>query len=169
MTLDANPTRIKVHDAISKTPGIHFREIMRVCAVSTGQLSHHLSSLKKLGLIREEKQGRNSRFYPLGLNENERALLGILRNPTARRIIMSLLEKSPKSHKSICASVNLSQSTISWHLEQLKETGVVLMHKKGKEHHYFLANPAEVAKTIISHRQSFLDKMVENFIESWEK
>ncbi len=165
----ASPIRKSIYESISTFPGIHFRELIRSCNVSTGQLSHHLSHLKKVGLIKEEKQGRNSRFYPLGLSSEERAMLGILRNPTSRSIIISLLKKSPQTHKELSSQFDMSLSTLSWHLEQLKSKNILLMQKKGKENFYSLKDSTQASKTLIAHRQSFLDKLVDNFIESWEK
>ncbi len=164
-----NPTQSRIYLEIQKTPGIHFREIMRSCEVSTGQLSHHLSVLKRLGLIREEKHGRNARFYPLGLNDHEREILSFLRHQSARRILLLLLENPSIAHKELTSKMELSPSTISWHLEQLKQKSVIGFEKKGKEHHYFLTHPDDVRKALIAHRESFLDTLVDRFIDSWER
>jgi predicted transcriptional regulator len=163
------PTQQRIYSQIQNVPGIHFRELMRSCGVSTGQLSHHISALKRLQLIWEEKQGRNARFYPLGLNDSERHILRFLRSHTTRRILLLLLEHPSLAHKDLTGKMGLSPSTVSWHLEQLKNAGILSLEKKGKEHRYSITQKEEVRRVLIAHRQSFLDKLVDNFIDSWEE
>lgn len=169
MNADESPTRKRIYEAIQKCPGIHFRELTRQCSVSTGELSHHLLFLRKINLIKEEKHKHNVRFFPLGLNDYERSILSHLRNPPSRHIIMALLTFPSLTHKKITEKMGLSASTISWYLEGLKKEGILLVEKKGREKHYSLNDKMEVSKVLIAHRQSFIDSLVDKFIESWER
>ncbi|HOK35334.1 MAG TPA: metalloregulator ArsR/SmtB family transcription factor [Candidatus Pacearchaeota archaeon] len=56
---------------------------------------------------------------------------------TRMKIIQYLKEK-PRKVKEICQYFSLTQPTISHHLKILKNEGIVLNQKKGRENYYFL-------------------------------
>jgi len=58
-------------DIIDKNPGIKFREIMRETGMKNGVLSYHTRKLEKIGVVKVERSPRQTRFYPLGVTNEE--------------------------------------------------------------------------------------------------
>ena len=87
--------RNKIYRAISKSPGLHFRELQRRTKIATGSLQYHIDFLLKRNLIKSEKNGKFVRYYStrgpqLGADQ---VTMGLLRQPSLRRIILFLLTK----------------------------------------------------------------------------
>jgi len=161
--------RKKVYSSIENFPGIHFRELQRKVGVGTGNLEYHLNYLKKLNLIKIEKTRANKRFYPLDLNDYERKILGILRQKNFRKIILKILENKFVTHKIVVDCLQISPSSATWYLNQLTEKNILAVSEKGREKHHQLKDRHEIIKIIITYKESFLDKLVDKFVETWEE
>ena len=46
-----HPLRVRIVDALEKSPGIHFRELQRRLDAANGTLRHHLDILTKEGVV----------------------------------------------------------------------------------------------------------------------
>ncbi len=55
--------RRKIYEVVKKFTGCHFREIERKSNLPTGTVKYHLSCLVKCGLIKEEKDENNVRYF----------------------------------------------------------------------------------------------------------
>lgn len=163
--------REKIYRIIEESPGLHFREIQRRAEIAVGSLQYHLDYLQKKHLVRIEKQGKFVRYYSIRgkqLGEDEK-IMSLLRQNTIRRIVLFLLEKKQANNLSISNAVNLSASTVSWHLEKMLEEGLIEKEKQGRESIFVLREPEKVAQIVINYKESFLDQWVDNFAEMWEK
>jgi predicted transcriptional regulator len=162
--------RQQIYEHILHFPGSHFREMQRHLKLPVGTLQYHLTSLSKEGLIIQKKDGEYVRYYAIGLfTERERKLLSLLRQKPIRHIAIMLLTDKELNHKRIMAELMLSPSTTSWYLDKMLESGVARKKRKGKEVMYYLVKPDEMARAIITYRSSFLDVIVDRFIEIWER
>lgn len=63
----SNPVRRKIVLTLMERPGIGVRELARILGIGSGTLSGHLLILQRLGLVREERNGRKVLLY---LNRN---------------------------------------------------------------------------------------------------
>ncbi len=160
-------TRKKIYTLIKNRPGIYLRELERETGFTMGQLTYHLSLLVKANLIKEEIAGRFRRFYPLGLNVYERKILSLLRRPNLRKIIILVLDNERITNKELSEKMSLSPATISWYVQDLKEANLIQNEIKGNEILYSLKDKDEIIKVLIAYKESFLDKMVDRFIEMW--
>ena len=111
-------------DIIEKNPGIKFREIMRETGMKNGVLSYHTRKLEKLGVVKVERSSRKTRFYPLGITNEESVLIKSLRQETPKQILLSLLETELAFSK-IVEKVKKSPSTVSIYLSQLIDDNLV--------------------------------------------
>lgn len=163
-------TRRKIYELIVKSPGIHFREIERRLGIAVGSLQYHLHFLEKKNLIKIEQDEGYLRYFPVEspLSQNDKKILSFLRRKTSRHILIFLLNKSSANNKDISRGVGLSPSTVSWHLNKLVEAGVVRRRKKGRESFFEIEDPERVVKLMITYKESFLDKLVDGFVEVWE-
>ncbi len=164
-------TRNKIYQLIEASPGLHFRELQRRSGMAVGAMQYHLDTLQKNHLIRVEKQGRFNRYFSvrgaqLGLHEKT---MSSLRQESARKIIIFLLEKKQATNFEIAQAVQLSASTVSWQLAKLAEAGVVSEKRAGKQKLFFVNNPQETAQLLVSYKKTFFDTLVDNFVETWQE
>ena len=158
-----------IYNIVNKHAGSHFREIERISNLSTGVVKYHLSFLSKNGLILEQKDGKNTRYFPKQITAENKRLLGLLRQETVRKIILFLLIHDNSNHEQIVKSVNVSPSTISWHIKKLTYSHIIRSDKKGRKTHYtIIFNKEEIMKILIIYQESFFDTLVDRVIEMWE-
>jgi predicted transcriptional regulator len=162
-------TRRKIYQIVNKFAGCHFREIERKSGLSTGSASYHLHYLTKHGLIKEERDGNNLRYFPLDFKPENTKLLGLLRQKNIRKIILFILTHENCNHERIVKFVNLSPSTVSWYLKKLEGTGIIKSVKSGRKRFYTVKiNKEEIIKLLVTYKESFLDSLVDKVIEMWE-
>src|SRR3989344_913719 len=165
LELDA---RKKIYDVVKKFAGCHFREIERKSKLSTGSVNYHLGYLNKNGLIKEEKEGNNIRYFPKEFKSENKKLLGLLRQKSIRMILIYMITNKDCNHEQIVKFVKLSPSTISWHLKKLEEENIVMFVKKGRKTYYnLLINRDEIINLLVTYQESFLDSLVDNVIDMW--
>ncbi|MEK6963471.1 MAG: transcriptional regulator [Nanoarchaeota archaeon] len=162
-------TRKKIYSLIEQFPGIHFRALYRLYNRGTGNLEYHLRYLEKKNLIKVEKSRGNKRLFPLGLNDYERNLLGVLQQGAYRRIVLKLLTDKGVNHKELVKELGKFPSTITTYLNVLEKQNVIVSRKKGREKTYELKDKDEVVKILIAYKESFLDKLVDKFVDTWEE
>jgi len=161
--------RARIEALLLRSPGLHFREIKRRLRLANGVLGYHLRILMGLGVIESEHDRQFVRFYPTSTLHEERMLISILRQPRLREIITFLILHPGADYKAIVQELNLSSSTISWHLKRLEQIGVVAREKTGAGLTCFeVAKPQELTRILSTYKLSFLDKAVDNFLDTWE-
>jgi len=161
-------SRRRIYDLIEENPGLHFRELERRTGMAIGSLQYHLEYLQKKHLIKTFRQGKFLRYYSVKESVvEEKAAMSFLRKPSSRKIILFLLNKGRANNFDVSKEVNLSPSTTSWHLEQLVKEEVVGKEKKGRESFFYLIKPNEVASLLVEHKKSFVDELVNNFVDVW--
>jgi len=163
-------TRRRVYETIRDSPGLHFRELERRLMLGYGTLQYHTEFLIKHNLVSEEKGKEYSRFFAASFRSiKERELLSLLRQKTNRHILIHLVDNPMSRNKDIAKNIELSPSTASWHLARLVETGAVASENRGNETLYRVGDPEAVTKLLITYKSSFIDKIVDRFIDVWEK
>ncbi len=163
-------TRRRIYEQIRKSPGVHFRELERRLQVVVGNLQYHLQYLEKKNLIRASNDEDYVRYFikDRSLDETERKMLYFLRRSGCRHILLQLLNNPDLNNKELSQAVGLSPSTISWNLNKLVEAGIIERKKTGRISKFTIADPAAVAELLICYKESFLDILVDGFIEMWE-
>lgn len=162
--------RRRIFNCINESPGLHFREIQRRTNLATGSIDYHLHFLHKNGLVRTERDKNYVRYYPLTKNwsDEEKSIIALLRNTKVRHVLIFLIEKKRSTPLKIAESTGISLSTLSWYLKQLKEKNIISERKKGRFRIYRVNDPELIVKYLVAHKASFLDTVVDRFIETWE-
>lgn len=161
--------RRKIYDIVRKFAGCHFREIERKSSLSTGPIKYHLNYLTKHGLIKEERDGNNLRYYPREFGSEDKKLLGLLRQKSIRNVLLYVLTHNNCNHEQIVESVGLSPSTVSWHLKKLEESNVIGFVKRGRKTAYnVLIDKEKIISLLVTYKESFLDSVVDRVIDMWE-
>lgn len=161
--------RQRIYNLLLGSPGLHFREIQRRTGLATGSLQYHLEYLEKKHLIRHVKEKKFSRFYLVRESFSGEKEMSALRQESTRKIILFLLSKKKASNKQISRAIGLSPSTTSWHMEKLLSSGLVEKKRKGKKMAFYLLDPQKTSEILVSYKKSFLDGLVDNFVEVWQK
>ena len=162
--------RNKLYKTIDKNPGLHFREIQRRTEIATGALQYHLEYLGKKHLVRTVKEGKFVRYYSIRgkqLGENQK-LMNVLRQDSLRKLLLFLLEKKRAPNTVIAQNIGLSTSTTFWHLNKLLEDNIVEKKVFRGKTVFVVSDPQRVAELLKEHKKSFLDGLVDNFVDAWQ-
>ncbi|TLX82183.1 MAG: ArsR family transcriptional regulator [Thaumarchaeota archaeon] len=151
-------------DIIDKNPGIKFREIMRETGMKNGVLSYHTRKLEKIGVVKVERSPRQTRFYPLGVTNEESILIRSLRQETPRQILLSLLDAELAFNK-IVEKVKKSPSTVSTYLSQLLEDEIVEFKIIELKKVYRIKNKGIVQSAINKYHPTLMEKSADRLAD----
>ena len=159
--------RNNLYNIIKKEPGLHFRELKRKSNLAIGSLQYHLDYLQKKHLINGVKDSRFVRYYSIEKvgAEHDPNLLGALRQDKPKQIVLLLLKKKFLTQASIAKQIDLGLSTTSWHLAKLMEANLLAKKKRGRKSVYFLTDIEKAKSTVLQHKDSLAENMVDNFVE----
>ena len=162
---ELNDIQSKLLQNIGENPGIRYRELLRLTHLANGVLTYHLALLQKLDQVKVERnKSKMTRYYPNNISTVETGIIGYIRNHATRQIVLLLLERDLCSFDEIVEHTKKAPSTISWHLKRLKEAGIVSVQRR-RYQFYKVTNKEVVAEVLYKYRQSFIDKVVENYTE----
>ena len=161
--------RKKIYNTIKRNPGLHFRELQRRVGIATGAMQYHLDYLTKKHLIKTERETKFLRYYLVRQTFEETGLMSLLRQESIRKIIVFLMQRRFANNTNISQIVGLSPSTTSWHLEKLVENEIIEKSRRGRKTYFKIVDKERIANLLVSYRRSFLDEVVNNFVEVWEE
>lgn len=154
--------RREIYESLREKPGAHFSDIQRSLEMATGTLQYHLKVLEDRGLVEVEREGRYTRYFvSLEVDRRDKEMLGVLRQETARRVVLVLLEEGVSRLTVLSNRLGLAPSTVSFHLGNLEEAGVVEKPERGC---YQLVDEARVRDVLVAYRESFTDRAVDRVI-----
>ena len=163
-------TRRKIYEEIVLNPGLHFRELQKRLNIPTGVLEYHIGVLVREELVVYREDGKYKRFFANStMTREERRIMGTLRSGVERKIVLLLLENGRMKHGELSHRLDISPSTLSYHLSKLVKNGIVDKNTEGRDRSYFVIRPEQIAKTMIKYRKSFLDSLVDNFAKWYMK
>lgn len=166
--VDQADTKVILLEHIEKTPGIRYRELLRLTGLVNGVLSYHLIALERANVIKVERQIRMTRYYPVSVSDNESAILKFIRHEPIREILLFILEHEMCTFNEIMEHTRKAPSTVSSHLKRLKEARIITV-KHGENHHlYRILERDVVAEVLSKYTPGFIDKVVDNYNEMIE-
>ena len=113
-----NKNRCDLFNYIIENPGEHFSGIMRALNLNKRALAYHLEKLVEEGIVVSKAHGIFTFYYPYGA-EIQKPL-----RPTQRKIA-DLIKEEPCTTGEITEIVQLSQSSIYYHLTNLVKQGII--------------------------------------------
>ncbi len=168
-------TRRLVLDLVREKPGLHMREIARRLKLSTSLVEYHLRALISDEMITSMKEEGYRRFYPgddlkerIPLTRDQKRKLNLLRQNTPLMIISMLLERSPLQHREIGETVEVSPSTLSYHLKRMVRVGLLRKVRAGEEKGYHLFDRRETVWILMTGDVS-PPTVVDGLIETWDE
>jgi predicted transcriptional regulator len=161
-------TRKQIFEYIHSNPGVHFSRLKRELSMETGLLQYHLRELEDHGVIESrDHQDRRRLFVAQELDEEERSLLSWLRYETTRHILLYLMKEGPKRNRDIAEVVGVTPATVSWHVSQLLDAGVIEAVTEERTTRYRVADEELTMQLLVRYRESFVDRAVDNLIDFW--
>jgi DNA-binding transcriptional ArsR family regulator len=162
-------TRVLIMKNIEQTPGIRYRELLRLTGLVNGVLSYHLSALERANVIKVNRESRITRYYPVNVSDKESAILKFVRHEPIRQILLFILEHDMCTFNEIVDHTGKAPSTISSHLKRLRGAGIILI-RHGEYHQlYCVAEGDLIAEVLSKYTASFTDKAVDNYTEMLEE
>ncbi|UCG70314.1 MAG: winged helix-turn-helix transcriptional regulator [Thermoplasmata archaeon] len=163
-------TRREIFELISNFPGLHFREILRRLDTSSGNLNYQLNYMIKHDILVGIQDGNLKRYYLIGkVKGKEKRILACLRNETSRGLVLFLLLNPNSKFNELSLNFDLAPSKLAYHLKKLLDKEIIEKKRKGRTTLYKVVDEESIANVLISYKPSFLDGIVDNFIEAWSK
>jgi predicted transcriptional regulator len=154
---------------IEQTPGIRYRELLRLTGLVNGVLTHHLAVLEKANVIKVYRESRVTRYSPVGVSDKESAILKFVRHEPTREILLFILENEMCTFNEIVDHTGKAPSTVSSHLKRLKEAGIVSVRYGEHYQLYCIVEGDLVAEVFSKYTINFVDKVVDNYTEMLEE
>lgn len=155
---------------IDKSPGIRYRELLRLTGLSNGVLSYHLAELEESKVIKVDRGRRVTRYYPLHISAEISNIIGYVRNSVSRQIVTILSQSNGCTLGEIAAFTNKAPSTVSWHLQRLVKAGIVskaLVRKLDgliyKSSIYLVSDKELIKKVLNNYVESPLDRATNDY------
>jgi DNA-binding transcriptional ArsR family regulator len=162
-------TRVLLMKHIEETPGIRYRELLRLTGLANGVLSYHLSALERANVIKVNRESRMTRYYPVNVSDKESSILKFVRHEPIRQILLFILEHDMCTFNEIVDHTGRAPSTVSSHLKRLRGAGIVLV-RHGEYHQlYRVAERDLIVEVLSKYIASFTDKVVDNYTEMLEE
>ncbi|MFX1573421.1 MAG: winged helix-turn-helix transcriptional regulator [Promethearchaeota archaeon] len=130
-----NENRLNIINQILRNPGIHHNELLRNCDLQKGQLQWHLEVLLKYNIIKKEKYGQYTIYFPITTSfDAEDYLENLLAKSKTTSQILTIIKENPGINSSeISRILNLSRNTIKYHIDKLLKDKRVSLIKKGRK------------------------------------
>ncbi len=131
----------RILDFVYNNPGSHVRKIKKELGLSIGTIQYQLNKLENDGKIVSIQDHFYKFYFPIGVfQEREKEILQILNHPSLRNIILFIIEKKNPSKNEIANYLDISYSSVNWHLERLIAYNMIIEKKDGKSIRYSMNN-----------------------------
>jgi predicted transcriptional regulator len=159
--------RRRIYDYVVANPGTHLRAIKDELDMPMGQLEYHLRYMETRGLLDSKEDRYYKRFFPHEMSATDRRVLSAIRQEKPRQIVLIVLGAPGIDHKAVQEGMGIGASSLSFYMKDLIEKEIVEKKREGRRSLYTIKDPDRVVKLLITYRPSFLDKMVDRFLETW--
>ena len=165
----ALPTRRRLYDVVRQSPGIGAREVQREAGTGWGETVYHLERLTDAHLLHRERAGHQDHYFVAQVPLGDRALLRIARSPSARRLLVALLEAPNRTVPNLSETTGLSPGRISVHLGRLAGLGLLRTGRSERFRTFELADRERVFRLLVTYREGLTDEWVERLLDTWSE
>jgi len=154
----------RVHEHVRSNPGVHFTAILEDLDIATGQAQYHLHKLNRAGdIVAEEIRGR-THYFEATYDPWERRAFAFARRETARALLAHLVDDGPLGAAELADRLDLSRSTVAWHVSSLAEAGVVEKSYGDRGRVVVSLARADATRRVLDEvTPSFADRLVDRF------
>lgn len=147
MTVPGAEVRGQVLAFVQRYPGVHVRAVERELHLASRLAAYHLEQLEDEGRVQCVHETGFSRYFPaVGKPRWSKAdveFLCLMRRPAALRITLLLAAQGPLGRLDLGQRLDLARASVSYHLGQLSDAGVVVGALDGRKKLYRLADPEQ--------------------------
>jgi len=165
----ALPTRRRVYDAVYHTPGIGAREVQRAAELGWGETVYHLDRLTQANILHRERAGHQDHYFVATVPLGDRTLLRLTRSPSARRLLVALLEVPGSTVPDLVERTGISSGRLSVHLGRLAEVGVLATGRRDRLRTFELNDRDRMMRLLVTYRESIADEWVERLLATWSE
>ena len=133
-----NLNRKRIFECIKENEGIHVKALLRELDLKPGTLSHHLNVLEKEEYIKSLQDGIYRRFYVFE-DESE---LNIILSSIQKKILDVVNERPGITQSKVSRVIGSNRMLVNYHMKILRDAGILIFEKKGREHQYFISSNA---------------------------
>ena len=159
-----------IKNIIQTFPGLRFNEIKKEGSMANGTLQHHLSVLKKSGVIIADYDNVTPRFFVKEIDSDSRIIIKRLTQPTTSKIIKLLLEKECQIFSQMVKYTKKSAGTVSIYKNVLLKDGIIKgdtgscssCRKATHKIKYRLTDSEKVRAIVLDYGKTSLQKSVDN-------
>ena len=158
---------------VQNNPGCHLRKVKEMIGISQGTVQYHTDRLEKMGRITSTRSGLYKHYFPVGVfQNNEKEILQVLSQETARRILMFIVEEQAPTQTDIVNSIGISASSVNWHVRRLIQCSLIEEIREAKYKRYQLHNRNVSSKYITALMRNYYpavweiwsDRLIEIFL-----
>lgn len=162
-------SRRAIYQHVADNPGLHFRALLDDLDYAKGTLQYHLQWLVNEDLVEVSDDGKYTRYYPTAaFDETDQAVMNALRREYSRRILAHLLADGPLTTTELSERLEKAQSTVSWHLSNLSDAGLLTKERNGRRVVYDVTDPERVTYLYTTYRRTFTDRIVDRLLDLWD-
>lgn len=151
-----NPSRLSIYTYIKNKPGAYISEIVGNVGLDREHTKYHIKALESQNKIEAYREGGKTRFFENNFtyNEEEMKVISALQNVTNQRIILEILTCKCNTNIALARELRVSRATVSWYIKNLREIGLIIETKKGRNTIYRINHVYEpVVEKHIRHLQ----------------
>ena len=134
-----HPLRLRIMEALEKSPGVHFRELQRRLSAANGTLRHHLDIMSKEGVITVVPVNGRTCYYfgapaqveileGTGVTDNQRAaaMMPVGLSEVQKVVVARLTEgQGPESQAQLARDLGRSRASVHSAISVLRERGIL--------------------------------------------
>jgi len=165
----ALPTRRRLYDVVRRSPGIGAREVQRQAGTGWGETVYHLDRLTQSHLLHRERSGHQDHYFVAAVPLADRGLLRLVRSPSARRLLVALLEEPNRTVPDLTGRTGLSAGRVSVHLSRLMGLGILETGRSERFRTFGIGDRERVIRLLVSYREGLADEWVERFLATWSE
>ena len=130
-----NENRKNIIRCILNNPGIHHNELLRLCSLKKGQLQWHLNVLLDYDIIRKEKLGQYTLYFPFVkvIDKMESMVSGLTKSEMTSNIFEIIKDRPGITSSEISKRFNIARNSVKYHIDKLIEKDLITYKKSGRK------------------------------------
>jgi len=120
-----HPVRASLMQRIEARPGTHYQELMRAEGKGKGAVEHHLRKMEDAGLVRVERGGGRTCYFPKRTDGRAVAATVALKSDGAKAVLAAVLARPGCTAKDAASRAGLAPATVSQHIRKLADAGLL--------------------------------------------